>query len=372
MRSGQRQQLASCCRRWHCRLHRRPSRPRRRGRKATTSCAIRTSARPTSTRVGRSTKPSTTCASVPRVAYRHARGETVKHPGGYDVRLKVPLDFLAVSDHSEYLGVLLRMYDPDDPLSRHPLAQEVTSSGDRRDESHEGVLQARLPDDPARRERQGGSGAGGPGAEAHDLGSVHPDYRQLQRAGQVHDAGRVRVDVAPGRANLHRNVIFRSTTTPRRPTPRSTRRAPKTSGSGWRQRANGNRVALDPPQRERLLDGTMYERTKVERPADRQGVGRTSRAQRAPDRDYPGEGARQKPIPCSRPKRRARRLRTVDQAGRGPGHGQGRGHQLRPQCVRQWHGHRAETRRQSVQVRRGRRWRHSPGHRLSRGIRVHR
>ncbi len=65
----------------------------------------------------------------PDNAFRHARGEKVKHPGGYDVQLKVPLDFLAVSDHSEYLGVLLRMYDPNDPLSKHPLAQEITSSG---------------------------------------------------------------------------------------------------------------------------------------------------------------------------------------------------------------------------------------------------
>ena len=46
----------------------------------------------------------------------------MKHPAGYDVQLKVPLDFMVVSDHAEYLGVLRRMADPNDPLSKHPLA----------------------------------------------------------------------------------------------------------------------------------------------------------------------------------------------------------------------------------------------------------
>ena len=66
----------------------------------------------------------------PENAFRHARGERVKHPAGYDVQLKVPLDFMVVSDHAEYLGVLRRMADPNDPLSQHPLAASVVGSGD--------------------------------------------------------------------------------------------------------------------------------------------------------------------------------------------------------------------------------------------------
>ena len=48
----------------------------------------------------------------PDNAYKHARGDKVMHPAGYEVQLKVPLDFLSVTDHAEYLGVLLQMYDP--------------------------------------------------------------------------------------------------------------------------------------------------------------------------------------------------------------------------------------------------------------------
>ncbi|MEP5568983.1 MAG: DUF3604 domain-containing protein [Halioglobus sp.] len=42
----------------------------------------------------------------PDVAYRYAKGEPVIHPyAGNRVQIKQPLDFLAVSDHAEYLGI---------------------------------------------------------------------------------------------------------------------------------------------------------------------------------------------------------------------------------------------------------------------------
>ena len=66
----------------------------------------------------------------PDNTYRHARGEKVLHPSGFEVQLKLPLDFMVVSDHAEYLGVLLKMYDPNNPLSKHPLAKDIVGSGD--------------------------------------------------------------------------------------------------------------------------------------------------------------------------------------------------------------------------------------------------
>ena len=65
----------------------------------------------------------------PENTYRHARGEKVLHPNGDTVQLKLPLDFMVVSDHAEYLGVLVRMYNPEDPLSKHPMAKAVVGSG---------------------------------------------------------------------------------------------------------------------------------------------------------------------------------------------------------------------------------------------------
>ena len=52
---------------------------------------------------------------TPADAYRFARGDTIIAHNGMPVRLRRPLDFLVVSDHSEYLGGLYRFH-VDDPL----------------------------------------------------------------------------------------------------------------------------------------------------------------------------------------------------------------------------------------------------------------
>ena len=41
----------------------------------------------------------------PENAYRLARGEEVDHVGGYKVKLKAPLDFFMMTDHSEMIGI---------------------------------------------------------------------------------------------------------------------------------------------------------------------------------------------------------------------------------------------------------------------------
>ena len=40
----------------------------------------------------------------PDAAYAFAKGNAITHPGGWDLQLDRPLDFLAVTDHGEYLG----------------------------------------------------------------------------------------------------------------------------------------------------------------------------------------------------------------------------------------------------------------------------
>jgi len=61
----------------------------------------------------------------PDEAYRYARGEAIPHPGGFDMQLKRPLDFQAVTDHAIYLGMLPAMHDPDQAVSQHPIAQDI-------------------------------------------------------------------------------------------------------------------------------------------------------------------------------------------------------------------------------------------------------
>jgi hypothetical protein len=65
---------------------------------------------------------------TPDDAYRYAMGESVRHTNGYDIQLKGgALDFYAVTDHAEYLGVLPAMDDPASPMSAIDYAKGMFS-----------------------------------------------------------------------------------------------------------------------------------------------------------------------------------------------------------------------------------------------------
>ncbi len=66
--------------------------------------------------------------SRPGDAYRWAKGEAIQgNAAGLEMQLRTPLDFYAVSDHAEMMGVFPRMEDPESPLSQHPMAARVLS-----------------------------------------------------------------------------------------------------------------------------------------------------------------------------------------------------------------------------------------------------
>src|SRR5215510_3061028 len=65
--------------------------------------------------------------TTPDDAYRYAKGEAIDYLGNKIPR-KAPLDFLGVTDHSEYMGVIRMLADPNSPLSSSSLAAGVTSS----------------------------------------------------------------------------------------------------------------------------------------------------------------------------------------------------------------------------------------------------
>ena len=62
----------------------------------------------------------------PEDAYQYAMGEEVTYMGQKVKRL-VPLDFLAVTDHSEYLGVIASVKDPNGPYAGTALYKQFTS-----------------------------------------------------------------------------------------------------------------------------------------------------------------------------------------------------------------------------------------------------
>ena len=56
----------------------------------------------------------------PHDAYRYATGEGITHPLGYEMKLKEPLDFYAVTDHGFYLGMVENYADTSSKQSKQP------------------------------------------------------------------------------------------------------------------------------------------------------------------------------------------------------------------------------------------------------------
>ena len=64
--------------------------------------------------------------TTPDDAYRFARGATIKNGAGADISLSgPPLDFLAVTDHGEYIGIVPAMRDRKSPISKTKTAKSI-------------------------------------------------------------------------------------------------------------------------------------------------------------------------------------------------------------------------------------------------------
>jgi Protein of unknown function (DUF3604) len=48
----------------------------------------------------------------PADSYKYYKGEVIKHPLGYDIKIETPLDWAGVTDHSEYVGVTKQANTP--------------------------------------------------------------------------------------------------------------------------------------------------------------------------------------------------------------------------------------------------------------------
>ena len=61
----------------------------------------------------------------PYDAYRFAKGESIKHPAGFDVQLRPPLDFYAVTDHAMFLGAVKEAANTDTEFSKYDHVQSL-------------------------------------------------------------------------------------------------------------------------------------------------------------------------------------------------------------------------------------------------------
>ncbi|MFK7914682.1 MAG: DUF3604 domain-containing protein [Pseudomonadales bacterium] len=151
---------------------------------------------------------------TPDDAYAFAKGEGIEHAAGFEMKMKRPLDFQAVTDHGTYLGMLPAMYDAETDVFNHPVAKATREASDAI--ARRAAFDALLPR------------IGGQLEEADDLldlGIVRSAWQDIIASAERHnDPGRFTTFIGyeyttggPAFENLHRNVIFEGSDHPDMP-----------------------------------------------------------------------------------------------------------------------------------------------------------
>ena len=76
----------------------------------------------------------------PEDAYKFAMGQPIQHPAGYEIKITRPLDFMAVTDHSEYAGTVRLANDPNS--GHQQIADRGKAEGPKQGRRHEDLSMA--------------------------------------------------------------------------------------------------------------------------------------------------------------------------------------------------------------------------------------
>jgi hypothetical protein len=149
--------------------------------------------------------------ATPEDAYRFAKGKKITTDAGYDIQLDSPLDFLAVTDHGEYLGIMQAVVTPGTALSQTDFAKTVFGpSAKNPGTSFQEVGQTIISGEEIK--------------EIYDQDVIDSAWhRAIEAAERNYEPGKfttfsgyeftamtpVEGSEIPAAANLHRNVIFR-------------------------------------------------------------------------------------------------------------------------------------------------------------------
>ena len=200
--------------------------------------------------------------ATPDDAYRFGKGEMISHASGFEMQMKKPLDFLAVTDHAFYLGAVREAAEGNGPLSEleiGSIARNIETPADSR-AAFGAAIQHLL------------RMSTNPGLEdvLDDRDAAQSAWQDIVAAAERHnDPGAFTTFIGyeytaggPEFENLHRNVIFRDDKAPDLPFSRLVSVNPEDL---WRwmdeQRSQGIE-SLAIPHNSNGSNGWMFEMTK--------------------------------------------------------------------------------------------------------------
>jgi hypothetical protein len=190
----------------------------------------------------------------PDAAYRYAKGEAITHVNGSQVQRRTPLDFAAVTDHAEYMGVAQLFTDPKHPLYQKPVAANLRSKDPAKGKlaylELGGAIEGKTKPDP----------------ELITPGVVGPIWKRVQEFAEAHNApGKFTTFIAfewtstPNSNNMHRNVIFGGTKVPALPFDSMQSQRPEDLWSYVEKaRADGSDVIVI-PHNANISNGLMFQ-----------------------------------------------------------------------------------------------------------------
>ncbi|MEZ4334295.1 MAG: DUF3604 domain-containing protein [Myxococcota bacterium] len=189
-------------------------------------------------------------------AYLYMKGGTIEHALGYAVRATRPLDFGAVTDHAEYLGVA-RAIDPDPDSSRTRLREIVATGNPLRITLHS--LRVMLGQMGSRETRDESFGQAG-----LDAVSRAAWQENVAAALRHDDPGRFTAFIGyewssmPNEENLHRNVIYAGARVPERPFSSLDSEDPEDLWTELERQRKAGMDAIAIPHNGNVSNGRMY------------------------------------------------------------------------------------------------------------------
>lgn len=195
--------------------------------------------------------------ALPDQAYTFAKGGTIEHALGYPIRLSRPLDFAAVTDHAEWLGVARHA---NGPLANNERLKKIVSSGNplsitfnyfRTVISQMGDLQTRIDNF---------------GGLANQSITDAAWQQTIDSAERHNSPGHFTSFIAyewtsmPNEDNLHRNIIYRSSAVPNRPFSALDSEDPLALWQALEKQRSQGQDAIAIPHNANLSNGLMYGR----------------------------------------------------------------------------------------------------------------